>query len=462
MVGGHQSAYGVGMATAAAGAGTSGAAPAPLRWLAVLIRNFVFVIAGVPVQLAGLAVLTLPWLIPYALSSPAALATFPHAPATFPHVSAAFPHGFRQVLAALAAAGCLALLERVPLTAIQRHRCWSVLGVEIPATSADHGSSPVRRLADSLRSEATWRQLSYHVVIGPVLAVGGLLTLGLLAGGADLAVTNGYSSLFPKFGAGLSASPKGKVMAIALAAVLLLAAPVVAALVTRLDRLATTALLGPSRSVELERRVETLAQSRAGVVDAADAERRRIERDLHDGAQQRLVSLAMNLGIARETLTDLPAEAKQVIAAAHDEAKEALAELRDLVRGLHPAVLNDRGLDAALSGIAARAPLPVRLTVAMQSRPSPTVEAVAYFVVSECLANIARHANATGAAIDVTRTGDLLVVRVTDDGVGGADPARGTGLASLVQRARSVDGSLRLDSPAGGPTVITAELPCEL
>ncbi|MGB6458038.1 MAG: sensor histidine kinase [Streptosporangiaceae bacterium] len=207
--------------------------------------------------------------------------------------------------------------------------------------------------------------------------------------------------------------------------------------------------------------METLSQSRAGVVDAADAERRRIERDLHDGAQQRLVSLAMNLGMARATLTDLPVEAKRVIADAHDEAKEALAELRDLVRGLHPAVLDDRGLDAALSGIAARAPLPVRLTVEKLERASPTVEAVAYFVVSECLANIARHSSARQAGIEVRRIDGLLCIRVTDDGIGGADPARGTGLASLAQRARSVDGSLRIDSPAGGPTEITVELPCE-
>ena len=146
--------------------------------------------------------------------------------------------------------------------------------------------------------------------------------------------------------------------------VLLLTAPFLAAGVTWLDARAGRALLGPSRSLELERQVETLSESRAGVVDAADAERRRIERDLHDGAQQRLVSLAMNLGLARATMTDVPEPVRQVIADAHEEAKEALAELRNLVRGLHPAVLEDRGLDAALSGIAARAPLPVRVTVA--------------------------------------------------------------------------------------------------
>jgi signal transduction histidine kinase len=124
-------------------------------------------------------------------------------------------------------------------------------------------------------------------------------------------------------------------------------------------------------------------------------------------------------------------------------------------------VLDDRGLDAALSGIAARAPLPVRLTVEVASRASPTVEAVAYFVVSECLANIARHSRARQAEISVRRDGDLLRISVTDDGVGGADPARGSGLASLAQRAGSVDGTLQVQSPAGGPTIVTAELPCE-
>jgi signal transduction histidine kinase len=421
------------MATAAVGRRTSRAVPAPLRLLAKVIRNVVFVISGVPVQLAGLAVLAAPWLVPRFI-----------------------PVSFWQVLAAVVLSVGLALLVRVPLTFIERHRCWSVLGVDIPPPTATPISSLPRRITHSLRSEATWRQLGYHLLIGPLMAAGGLLTLGMLAGGAELAGTHGWA-LLPK----LAAAPKGTVISTCIGVVLWLLAPVVAGLVTWLDRMAATALLGPSRAIELEQRVETLSQSRAGVVDAADAERRRIERDLHDGAQQRLVSLAMNLGIARETLTDLPPEARQVIVAAHDEAKEALTELRGLVRGLHPAVLNDRGLDAALSGIAARAPLPVQLTVDMTVRASPTVEAVAYFVVSECLANIARHSDAEHAAIDVRQTGGVLRIQVTDDGVGGADPGRGSGLASLVQRAGSVDGTLRLDSPVGGPTVITAELPCE-
>ncbi|MGW5689483.1 sensor histidine kinase [Streptomyces asiaticus] len=230
----------------------------------------------------------------------------------------------------------------------------------------------------------------------------------------------------------------------------------------RLDTRAATALLGPVPAKELERRVEDLTESRAGAVDAADAERRRIERDLHDGAQQRLVSMAVNLGLAKATLKDLPDEARQVIDEAHREAKEAIEELNNLVRGLHPAVLDELGLDAALSGIAARAPLPTRLHVDVPERAAPTVEAVAYFVVSEALANIAKHARATRAEVTVVRTGDTLRVVVTDDGVGGADPARGSGLGGLAQRAGSVDGTLDISSPRGGPTIITVELPCAL
>src|ERR1019366_5201804 len=154
------------------------------------------------------------------------------------------------------------------------------------------------------------------------------------------------------------------------------------------------------------------------------------------------------------------AQAHQVIAEAHEEAKSALAELRDLIRGLHPAVLEDRGLDAALSGVAARMPIPVRLTVELARRPSPVIEAVAYFVVSEGLANIAKHAQASQAEVIVSRAGDRLHVIVTDDGVGGADPARGSGLVGLTRRAASVDGTFDVTSPPGGPTLLTVDLPC--
>lgn len=356
------------------------------------------------------------------------------------------------------------------LTAVQRYRLRAFLGADIPRPPLIKRRWTWRGLLATARSQWTWRQLFYHLVAAPALAVGALLAAGLWAAGAALGAIVACVWVFP--GAVLRrmtrpvsrriAQRSGREAALgSLGAVvpLLVAAPRVAGRLARLDIHAASALLGPS---ELERRVETLAESRAGVVDAADAERRRIERDLHDGAQQRLVSLAMNLGLARESLPGLPDEARQVITEAHEEAKEALAELRTLVRGLHPPILEDRGLDAALSGIAARAPLPVRLRVNIPERAPPTVEAVAYFVVSEALANVAKHASASRAEVEARRHNGVLMVTVTDDGTGGADPSRGTGLAGLAHRVHSVDGALSVSSPPGGPTVITAELPCVL
>jgi signal transduction histidine kinase len=194
-------------------------------------------------------------------------------------------------------------------------------------------------------------------------------------------------------------------------------------------------------------------------VDAAEDERRRIERDLHDGAQQRLVALAMDLGMAREKLRTDPQAATELVGEAHEEAKRALAELRDLARGIHPAVLADRGLDAAISALAARSPVPVGVDVATGRLPGP-VESTAYFVVAEALTNAAKHARAGELAVRIARQGDLLVVEVTDDGAGGADPARGNGLRGLADRVAAIDGRLTVTSPPGGPTLVRAELPC--
>ncbi|MET8012530.1 sensor histidine kinase [Streptomyces sp. NPDC005271] len=331
------------------------------------------------------------------------------------------------------------------LTRVQRLRFGALLGREITGP------------------RTAWRQLSYHLLAGPAVAFGGVVALGLALGG--LAAVTVYIWVW---GLPLSwrldhvgYSTKAAYVTLGGLVLLAIAYWLVGALV-RLDTRAATALLGPVPARELERRVEDLTESRAGAVDAADAERRRIERDLHDGAQQRLVSMAVNLGLAKATLKDLPDEAREVIEEAHREAKGAVEELSHLVRGLHPAVLDELGLDAALSGIAARAPLPVRLHVHMPERAAPTVEAVAYFVVSEALANIAKHAQATRADVTVVRTGDSLRVVISDDGVGGADASRGSGLAGLAKRAGSVDGTFDIRSPRGGPTVITVELPCVL
>jgi signal transduction histidine kinase len=347
--------------------------------------------------------------------------------------------------------------------ALQRARFRTVLGAGITASPGGAAGSWPWRPVRAWRTAATWRQLGYHLVA----LVGGT------AGGALVAACWSAPVLAVAYLAGLWGDGRRLVVglgAAVLSAAVLLAAPWVARGVAGADETAARALLGPSRGEELALRVESLARSRAEVVAATDAERRRIERDLHDGTQRRLVSLAMHLGMARANLADAPETVRQTIEQAHDEATEALAELRHLVRGLHPAVLDDRGLDAALSGIAANAPLPVRLRVDVATRCSPGIEAVAYFVVSEALTNVAKHARAGHAEVTVERAGDRLRIVVSDDGRGGAtvDPGAaaptnggGTGLRGLAQRAAAVDGTLTVHSPPGGPTAITVELPCE-
>ena len=371
----------------------------------------------------------------------------------------------------LAVAAVVVLLVPV-LTAVHRHRLRVTAGVEIPPQPPIPNRLSPRGLAAAARSQATWRQLGYHLVAGPALAFAAAVAIGLWLAGVlySLVYIWGWAltpdSLIRR-GTGFASNPLRPFgvfpldVALTLAGIAgLFAAPWVTSGVAALDAKVARALLGPSRAEELEHRVEHLTETRAGVVDAADAERRRLERDLHDGTQQRLVSLAMNLGMARAQAGTAD-EARLAIAEAHEEAKAALAELRDLIRGLHPAVLEDRGLDAALSGVTARMPIPVRLTVdGLNRRPAPVIEAVAYFVVSEGLANIAKHAQATQAEVFVQRSGDRLHIIVTDDGIGGADPARGTGLAGLARRAQSVDGTFEVTSPPGGPTMLTVDLPC--
>jgi signal transduction histidine kinase len=366
--------------------------------------------------------------------------------------------GIERILPLAWAAGLLAIFLLSPvLTRVHRHRLRVTAGIEIPPQPKWLDLLTRQGLAAVTRSKATWRQLYYHVLIAPALAVAAIVAVGLWP--ASVVCTLAFAVFWAGHHSG-QPSHHGLFIVLTFAGVAgLFTAPWLTSGVRALDVRAGRALLGPSRADELEHRVEQLTETRAGVVDAADAERRRLERDLHDGTQQRLVSLAINLGMARAQ-AESAEEAKLAIAEAHEEAKAALAELRDLIRGLHPAVLEDRGLDAALSGIAARMPIPVRLTVDLQRRPAPVIEAVAYFVVSEGLANIVKHSQATEAAIFVQRAGDRLHVIVTDDGVGGADPARGTGLAGLARRAASVDGTFEIDSPHGGPTLLTVDLPC--
>ncbi|WP_330348597.1 sensor histidine kinase [Streptomyces sp. NBC_00582] len=235
--------------------------------------------------------------------------------------------------------------------------------------------------------------------------------------------------------------------------------PYLARGLTNVDRAMVRALLSPSD--ELERRIAELESDRGVVVDTAAADLRRIERDLHDGAQARLVNLAMGLGLAKEKLQE--GQADDAVAAmveeAHGEVKLALQELRDLARGIHPAVLTDRGLDAALSAVASRCTVPVKVTVDLVSRPAPAIEGIAYFTVSELLQNISKHSGARSASVDVWRTDERLLIQVGDDGRGGARLDAGTGMRGLAERLDAVDGVFVVESPVGGPTTVTAELP---
>jgi signal transduction histidine kinase len=211
---------------------------------------------------------------------------------------------------------------------------------------------------------------------------------------------------------------------------------------------------------ELRAYVEELRASRARLVQAGDAERRRLERDLHDGAQARLVGLALLLGRARKRI-DSDTEAAALLDRAQSELKTSLSELRALARGIHPAVLTERGLGPALSALAARVPVPVTIEADGDQRLPGPVEIAAYFVVSEALANVAKYAEATEATVEVRRAGGRVIVEITDDGIGGADAARGSGLRGLADRVAALDGRLSLDSPAGRGTRLHVEIPCD-
>ncbi|HEY6788126.1 MAG TPA: histidine kinase, partial [Trebonia sp.] len=258
------------------------------------------------------------------------------------------------------------------LTQIHRHRLRATAGIDIPPHPPIQDRLTAQGLVAAARSQATWRQVGYHLIAAPALAAAAAVAIGTWFVALLCALEYLWAWALPQWAWFRQATYPSRAMSmphpvahggvwLTLAGIAgLFVAPWLTAGIAGLDVRAAQALLGPSRAEELEHRVERLTQTRAGLVDAADAERRRLERDLHDGTQQRLVSLAINLGMARVNATTTEG-AQQALAEAHEEAKAALAELRDLIRGLHPAVLEDRGLDAALSGVAARMPIPVRL-----------------------------------------------------------------------------------------------------
>ena len=316
----------------------------------------------------------------------------------------------------------------------------------LPRPAADgETASRRRRLAWLLTDPATWRDLLWALVngcVGWLLAVlpAGLLLLGVLG------VIAPY------------ASAPVRLLTIALAVGEFWAAP----WLTRGYGVFARSMLAPTRQAELALQVRHLAQTRTEALDTGAAEIRRIERDLHDGAQARLVAMGMTLDAAGQVMDTNPEAARALLAEARDASVKALAELRALVRGIHPPVLADRGLADAIRALALDSPLRIRLASDLHGRPPAPVESAAYFTVSELLANVSKHAEARETWIDIRHTDGMLRIGVADNGHGGADPARGSGLRGIERRLTAFDGILAISSPPGGPTAVTMEIPCEL
>jgi signal transduction histidine kinase len=323
-----------------------------------------------------------------------------------------------------------------------------------------------RKLIAPFLDRTTWKELVYLWLVQPILSVVNF-TVAVTAWAVPLwAITVPIFAIewpgsAPEVWDGRRLDTPIETLPLTAAGLLLLPlVPWIIRGLAHLDAAIARALLSPSTQDALEERIGTLRETQARSVDIAMADRRQIERDLHDGAQQRLLALGMNLGMALEKFESDPDAARGLVGDAHRELQRAVAELRNLARGVHPAVLTDRGLDAALSALAARSPVPVRLEVDVPERPPASVEATAYFIVAEALTNAARYAQPSAVEARVRRIGDVLHIEISDNGVGGAQVRPGGGLFGLADRASSVEGSLRVTSPVGGPTVISAELPC--
>jgi signal transduction histidine kinase len=249
------------------------------------------------------------------------------------------------------------------------------------------------------------------------------------------------------------------IVAWAVAAVALGAAPRLVVLVARLKVQIAAWFLGPDRLAAAEHRVTTLASQRQDILDAVASERRRIERNLHDGVQQQLVAIGLDLGMAEHHLDSDPGRARELIVSARHKVQGSIAEMRQIGRGLHPAILEDRGIDAALSAIVSNAPIPISVHVDPDLDLSTDVAETVYFVVNEALANVMKHANARVASVHVTRVGDDVRVTIHDDGIGGVDPSKGTGIAGIRARINAVDGTGTVNSPPGGPTTVVVQIP---
>ncbi|WP_433607873.1 sensor histidine kinase [Dactylosporangium sp. CA-139114] len=334
-----------------------------------------------------------------------------------------------------------------------------------PPPGAVAGSWPYFRW--TVTDPATWRDLAWLVpgaIVGAGLGcVAVLIPLYGLAGLTLAPVWIWLGTGWYGYGAVWHLrAPAEVLMCLPQGAFVLVAGLGVAPWLRRVDALFARLFLAPTRAAELRLRVAQLTVTRADTVDAQAAELRRIERDLHDGVQARLVSLSMIIGLADTLLDRDPAQAHKLLAEAREASGTALDELRHLVRGIHPPVLAERGLAGAIRALAISLPLPIAVVIDLPGRPDTPVESAAYFAVAEALTNMIRHSRARSGSVSIQHAGGGLTMVVTDDGNGGADPACGTGLRGIERRLAAFDGTIALSSPSGGPTVITMELPCAL
>jgi len=357
-------------------------------------------------------------------------------------------------------------LAGLPIGSLERQRL-RLMGVAPPGSP----HAPVtggtlawgrRRLGEA----ATWRELGYAACLLSVLLVagaGGMLAMfccAVLLALPVVVATAGADAVTVQVGA-WSVDTVGQSLLVAvlgglpLTVLTLYGLGVLAGAQQELAHL----LLAPSGR-ERSRQMDDLVESRSRLVNAFEAERRRIERDLHDGAQQHLTLLTMNLGLAEVELAGTAGRAGDLVSEAQDQARQALTAIREQIRGIHPRVLTDFGLAEAVRELAERCPIPVEVDVALPRRPPAPVESTAYFVISEALTNVVRHAGATRIQVGAAVGGERLLLAVTDDGRGGADPARGSGLRGLADRVAVMDGTLEITSPCGGPTTVRIELPC--
>jgi signal transduction histidine kinase len=351
---------------------------------------------------------------------------------------------------------------------LERHRMSVLCRLELPRRPPPSiAASMVGHLRAGPGDPGALRELVYALTLVPVGLVEGLIVLVAVAASVAYPAMVVYylplayfAHAHPVIVPGFAVDSLSRALLVSVVGLpLALVAPHAILAMARAHASLACALLSPSLYSVLAARVEVLTESRARAIDAEVASRRRIERDLHDGAQQRLVALALTLGMARKKMATEPEAASQLLAEAHEEAKRTLAEIRDLARGIHPAVLTDRGLDAAISALAGRSPVAIDVETRFTHRLSEMVESTAYFVVAEALTNVARHSGATRALVRARVGNGVLQIEVSDNGVGGADSGRGSGLRGLAGRLAALDGQLTIRSLAGGGTLLRAELP---